>query len=53
MVGEPQVIIGAQIEDLALCHANLGPLWTEDLPFRFVEACRADFSKSVRNSFFE
>ena len=47
VVGEPQIVVGAKIEDLALHHANLGPLRTKDLPLRFVEACRADFSEPV------
>jgi hypothetical protein len=47
VVGEPQIVVGAEVEDLTLCHANLGPLRTEDLPLRFVEACRADFSESL------
>jgi hypothetical protein len=45
MVGEPKIVVGTEIEDLALCHANLGPLRTEDLPLGLIEACRADFSE--------
>jgi hypothetical protein len=47
VVGEPQIVVGAEIEHLTLRHANLGPLRTEDLPLRFIEACHADFSESL------
>jgi hypothetical protein len=53
VVGEPQIVVGAEIEDLTLCYANLGSLRAEYLPLRFVEACRADFNEPFRNSFFE
>jgi hypothetical protein len=53
MVGEPQIVVGAEIEDFTLGHTNRSPLRTEDLPLRLVEASRADFSESLRNSFFE
>src|SRR4029079_10509534 len=45
IVGKSPVVIGAEIEDLALRYTNLAPVRTEDLPLRFIEACRADFSE--------
>jgi hypothetical protein len=53
VVGEPQIVVGTEIEDFTLGHANCGPLRAKDLPLRFVEACRADFSESLRNGFLE
>ncbi len=51
VVGEAQIIIGAEIEDFALRDADLGPLRTEDLPLGFVEAGRTDLRKPLRDSF--
>ena len=53
VVGEPQIVIGAEIEDVTLCHANLSSLRTENLSLGLVEACRADVSEPIGNSFFE
>ena len=42
MVSKSEIVIGAEIEDFTLGHANQGSLRAKDLPLRFVEACRAD-----------
>ena len=40
---KPQVIIGAKIQNGLTVHGDLGPLWTGNRPFGFIEAGSLNF----------
>lgn len=53
MIGQPKVIVGAEIYDVALCNADVRTLGAENFPLGLIEPSRSDFRKLLGEGFRE
>ena len=53
MIRQPEVIVRAEIDDVPLCHLNLGALRAQDLPFGLVETGGTDLRQLLFGGCFE
>ena len=53
MVGETEVVVRAEVDDLALRHADLGALGRKNFPLALVETGRLDLGELLLDGFLE
>src|SRR5688500_13959107 len=53
MIGQPEVVVGAEVQDTALGDENICVLRAQQLPLRFMEAFGADARQLLADDLFE
>jgi hypothetical protein len=53
VIGQAQVIVGTEVQDVALRDADFGTLGTQQLPLGFIETFCADIGQLLVNNVFE